>query len=450
MKRSRGTLVRAVGMLATCGLVAGGVAAQAASAHGHGHLHGHLHGHHGHLHGNALFVSPSGHSGAKDRSCATAAYSTIQTAVTAAPPRATVVVCLGTYTEDVIIAKSLKLEGRHATIHGSSTANGTCDQLGPAGPGSAPCLAGVTIKSSHVSVEGFKVTGAIGEGILATGSLAGHSISDVEIEHNRVVGNDVGGIPPTTSSPYPQCVEVGQIPGDCGEGIHLMGVSDSKVSRNFLRGNTGGVLLTDEFGPTHNNIVERNVITRNAFDCGVTAPGHNPHALDASGNRQPAVAGVYDNVIRRNVITKNGLSGEGAGVLFANAGPGTASYDNLVEDNFIAGNELSGVTMHAHTVGPGQFEDLSGNRIVHNVIGQNNVGSPEAGPGDPNDGPGTEDPFTTGIEVFSGTVPVTVTISHNRISHNHYGVWLGVAGHVTATLRHNQFRHVDVQVFTHP
>ncbi len=79
---------------------------------------------------------------------------------------------------------------------------------------------------------------------------------------------------------------------------------------------------------------------------------------------------MYDNVIRRNVVTRNGLAGEGAGVLFANAWPGTASYNNLVKDNFIAGNDLSGVTMHAHTIGPGQFEDLSGNKIIGNVIGQ--------------------------------------------------------------------------------
>ena len=58
----------------------------------------------------------------------------------------------------------------------------------------------------------------------------------------------------------------------------------------------------------------------------------------------------------------------------ANATAGTGSYDNLVEDNYIAGNDLSGVTMHAHTVGPGQFEDLNGNKIVDNVIGQNNLG----------------------------------------------------------------------------
>ena len=334
-------------------------------------------------------------------------------------------------------------------INGSATANGTCDQLGPNGPGSAPCLAAVTIKSSHVEIEDFTVQGATGEGILATGSLQGGSIGDVSIEHNRVVGNNLGGIPPSPSSPYPQCAANGEIPGDCGEGIHLMGVYSSKVTDNYVSNNEGGVLLTDEFGPTHNNLVKGNTITGNAFDCGVTAPGHNPFALDANGNRQPAVAGVYDNVIRNNRITDNGLQGEGAGVLFANAGPGTASYDNRVEGNFISGNELSGVTMHAHTLAPGQFEDLNGNEIVRNVIGPNNLGSAAAGPGDSLDGTVT-DPFTTGVLVFSGTVPVRVKIIRNHFFGDHYGVWLGVGQNVTASIHRNSFDNVGTPVFTSP
>ena len=203
----------------------------------------------------------------------------------------TVVVCSGSYREDVIVNTPLRLIGMGATINGSPTANGNCDQLGPSGPGSAPCLAGVTIKSSHVAVEGFTVQGAIGEGILATGSLAAGSISDVRIEDNRVTGNNTGGIPPTATSPYPQWAAAGQIPGDCGEGIHLMGVYDSKVANNYISANEGGLLLTDEFGPTHDNVVEHNVITKNPFDCGVTVPGHNPFALDSSGHTQPSVAG---------------------------------------------------------------------------------------------------------------------------------------------------------------
>jgi Periplasmic copper-binding protein (NosD) len=292
-----------------------------------------------------LYVSPHGKSGAADRKCRSAAYSRIQAAIDAAPAGGTVVVCRGSYKEDVVISTPLKLVGKKgAVIHGSRRANGMCDQLGPTGPGSAPCLAGVTVKSDHVVVRGLTVTGAIGEGILVTGSLTGHSIGHVVIRDNRVVGNDENGKPSTGGSRYPQCNPHGQIPGDCGEGIHLMGVYDSVVSHNLVTDNTGGVLLSDELGPTHDNLVTHNVVTRNRYDCGVTIPGHNPLALDASGNRQPSVGGVYENVISYNRITQNGLKDEGAGVLFANATAGTAAYDNLVTHNYIAGNEMAGVT----------------------------------------------------------------------------------------------------------
>jgi hypothetical protein len=424
-------------------LLVAGVATSAAAA-GHGKhsdpgKHGN-HGHHGSGRKGALYVSPKGTTGAKDRNCHTAAYASVQAAVDAAPSGGTVVVCSGTYTEDVVISAPLKLLGqRGAVIHGSPTTTLMCDQLGPSGPGSAECLAAITIKSSNVAVMGLKVTGAIGEGILATGSLAGGSIGHVLIQGNRVFGNDTGGIPPTDMSPYPQCVEVGEVPGDCGEGIHLMGVSDSVVSHNLVTGNSGGVLLTDEFGPTHHNLITHNIVTKNLFDCGITVPGHNPFALDSTGKPQPNVAGVYDNVISHNRITGNGTSGEGAGVLFANAQAGTASYDNLVTHNYIAGNEMAGVTLHAHPLGAGQFEDLSGNRIVHNTIGRNNTG------GDPDAGVTS----TTGVLVF-GAVPVTVTISHNRIRNNDFGVWLGVAGNVTATMAHNVFHDVATPVFTSP
>ncbi len=421
--------------LTTCVVLAVAPCAVAvASERGHHHPQHHGRGAHG-----VVYVSPAGHTGGSDRSCATAAFSTIQSAVNVAHPHGTVVVCAGTYTEDVVIAAPLTLRGLSgAVVHGAPSNTVMCDQLGPSGPGSAPCLAAVTIKSSWVRVSGLTVTGALGEGILATGSLAGHSIGHVVIRHNHVTGNDLGSAQAPNST-YPQCNPVGQVPGDCGEGIHLMGVFDSLVTGNLVNANSGGVLLTDEFGPTHDNRVQGNVIRDNLFDCGVTAPGHNPFALDSHGNRQPNVAGVYHNVIANNWITGNGVKGEGAGVLFANAAAGSASYDNLVIHNHIAGNELSGVTLHAHPIAQGKFEDLNGNRIINNWIGRNNTG------GDPDAGVTP----TTGILVF-GAVPVTVTIIHNRISHNHFGIWLGVHGNVTAKLRNNRFFNVDVPVFSAP
>jgi len=77
------------------------------------------------------------------------------------------------------------------------------------------------------------------------------------------------------------------------------------------------------------------------------------------------------------------------------------------------------------------------------------VGSTEAGPGDPLDGPPAQDFETTGVLVFSGTVPVTVTIDRNVISDNHFGIWLGVDNNVQASIQGNVFPNTTVPVFTY-
>jgi hypothetical protein len=96
--------------------------------------------------------------------------------------------------------------------------------------------------------------------------------------------------------------------------------------------------------------------------------------------------------------------------------------------------------MHAHTIGKGQFEDLSGNDVIGNVIGRNNLG------GDPLDFPASpKDDKTTGILVFSGGTRVTVRIAFNHISTNAIGIWLSKA--VSASrLGTNRFTNVGVRI----
>lgn len=362
-----------------------------------------------------VYVSPQGNPYNNGNSCRSPRFRTIRSAVSAVRSGGTVVVCAGTYHEQVVLAKPLSLVGRRATI--DETGVTPKFKVTLPGLGTQTIYAGVVITSSHVTLRGLTVTSAQGEGILAAG--LGGPVSGIVISQNSVVQNDLGGgVPP--KSPYFECAAAGQAPGDCGEGVHFAGnVAHSTISGNFIADNSGGVLLSDDVGPTHDNMVENNVVTGNTTDCGITVPGHNPGALSAKGVPQPAVAGVYRNVIKDNVVTDNGVEGEGAGVLFANAGPGTASYDNLVQGNYISGNGLSGVTMHAHTLGKGQFEDLSGNVIVGNTIGKNNLD------GDTLDSPASpEDLETTGVLVFSGGTRVTVTIARNIIFDNSIGIWL--------------------------
>jgi nitrous oxidase accessory protein NosD len=420
--RISGTLVAS--LLVSGALMAQAGAASASTARPH------------HIRPRVLYVSRHAQAWGANRSCGTASFRRIQPAVNAARPGGTVVVCPGTYHEQVVVAKALALIGRRAIIdqaHVTPRLKVSAPGLG----GIQRIFAGVVILHSRVSMSGFTVRDALGEGILAAGVRG--SIRGISIQRNVVVHNDLGGgVPPVTS--YFECKPMGQVPNDCGEGVHFLSVENSVIRGNVITRNSGGVLMTDETGPTDHNLVAANLVTRNAADCGITVPGHNPHALSATGRRQPSVAGVYDNVIRGNTVTANGLKGDGAGVLFANATAGTASYDNLVAGNRIAGNGLSGVTMHAHTLGPGQFEDLSGNKVIGNVIGKNNID------GDPLDSPASpKDDKTTGVLVFSGGPHITVTIARNRISDNAIGIWLSKP--VTAHgLRTNVFRHVTTPI----
>ncbi len=387
-------------------------------------------------HQQVIFVSPSAHRHGADRSCRSAAFRTIQSAVNAVPAGGTVVVCKGTYHEQVVVSKPVSLVGLRASIDEAGVT--PTFKVNVPGLGPQTIFAAVVILSSHVRFTGFTVEHAQGEGILAAG--LGRDITGISISASAVVHNDLGFGFPKPKSSYFECQPAGEIPGDCGEGIHFTAVAFSAVKGNLIAGNSGGVLLSDDTGPTHGNLVADNRVTGNATDCGITVPGHNPNALSATGQRQPSVAGVYGNVIARNVVTNNGLKGEGAGVLFANASPGTASYDNLVEGNYIAGNGLPGVTFHAHVVPKGKFEDLSGNKVIGNAIGKNNL------LGDTLDSPASpKDLVTTGVLVYSGGTPVTVTIARNHIFNDVIGIWLSKA--VTAFgLRSNTFTNVIIPI----
>ena len=352
--------------------------------------------------GSSSTVHVSG-SGADSATCGSAEHPcrSISQGVTRAAPGGSVEVAHGTYHEQVVVPNTVHLEGADAVIDATGLSSGSGQTLNAA----AVLL---TPGASWSSISGFTVRGALGEGILVM------SASHVRIHDNTVTGNDLG-TPATTT--YLECQAQGQIPGDCGEGVHLMSSVGSVVAGNDVTHNSGGVLVTDEFGPATRNRIAGNLIKDNATDCGITLPSHNQNALSASGKRQPAQGGVYDNVVAGNTILDNGLKGEGAGVLMAAAGPGMASYDNLVVHNTIRGNSLAGVTIHSHT--PNQ--DVSGNVIRDNKIGKNNLlGDPDAGV-----------PFTVGILVFSAVVPQTVTIDDNHIVANRQAVW--VSPNVTVT-----------------
>jgi parallel beta-helix repeat protein len=336
-----------------------------------------------------LCVNPAGTGGC---------YSTISKAVTAAASGDTITVAPGRYRESVHIEKSLSLVGANnatTTIEATGYANGVyIDGFDSPTP------------LNHVVVSGFTVYSARFEGILV------QNASYVTISNNLVFDNDLA-----------LNIEAGACTGqpafetsegdDCGEGIHLMGVDHSTVSGNDVHENSGGILISDETAPNHDNAVIYNLVHDNAYDCGITLASHPAYVKKGTA---PLAFGIYHNTIASNKSSHNGYgsAGGGAGVGLFAPGPGNSTTDNSVVGNILEGNSLPGVAIHNHAYltfpNHPPNPDVDDNTIIGNYIAANAGDS---------DLPTT---VRTGISIL-GTTPITgLVIANNTIEDEDIGI----------------------------
>jgi parallel beta-helix repeat protein len=317
-----------------------------------------------------LCVNPRGKSGC---------FSKIQDAVNAAAAYDTINVAQGKYKEDVVVGKPLSLVGHNSSntvIDATGLLNGLYID-GLDNPGLA-----------SVVVTGFTVKNANLEGIVITNA------SNVTVSYNQVLNNnrslDINDATCPGAPPWETLEGF-----DCGEGIHLSGVDHSVVANNTSQYNAGGILLSDDTGPTHDNLISNNIVTDNPYDCGITLASH------PSATMSGAPFGVFHNTISGNTSSGNGtqVPGAGAGVGIFDSIPGTMNYGNVIINNRLTNNGLPGVAMHSHA--PGQT--ITDNMIIGNYIAGN--------------GADTDDAFTpgpTGINVF-GVSPASGTVITNNV-----------------------------------
>ncbi len=393
---------------------------------------------------STLYVSAggtdSGNCRAPAHACATIGYTLSQ-----ASAGSRVTVGPGTYPESAnpggganLIGAGLSgltLSGHRAVIDATGELNGILDQ------------------ANRTTISGFTVQNAQLEGILvepppstwpSSPAAAPANLSGVTVEHNVVAHNDQA-YDTTAPNPFAACPRSPTDSDDCGEGIHLLGTTYSRVVGNQVSHNVGGILLSDgglptatggptSVGPAAHNLIAFNISTDNAFDCGVTLPSHDPRAVAMAGANagqpQPSLAGVYDNLVVHNVSKDNG----GAGLLDATPYPGTGAYDNTFVQNIVAGNGEGGFQLHSHA----PLQDVNGNKVLFNYFGTNNTA------GDTDSG----DLQTTGIILFSAVIPVSDTrVLGNVIAHNTFGIWR--TANVQANgLNHNAFFDNGTNVFT--
>jgi parallel beta-helix repeat protein len=365
-----------------------------------------------------LYVSPKG----KDTAACTQAApcKTIAHAVAKAKKGDLISVAHGTYAGGVTITKDVSVVGvGKPVVNAAGQANGFLI--------TTPAAAGALVR-------GFVVEHATFEGILA------FKTTRVTIENNTVTANDRGA---TAAKLSGECAPNGPVPGDCGEALHLMSVTHSLVTGNTVKGNLGGILLTDEAGPTAENTISHNNSSDNPFDCGITLAGHSPKAT-ANGKPQPKLGGVYGNKIIDNVVNGDGTKGNGAGIIMAGGAPGAGVYNNLVQGNTATGNGLAGVEVHSHFFGPGAPPaDLNGNRIIDNTVTHDGVA-------DSSDAEFSAADFakgaTVGILVGSDVVKLKgIVIRNNTISDTHFGIWTKNDGNKVSATK-NAFHKVAVKV----
>ena len=365
-----------------------------------------------------LYVS-SKHGNNANPCTASAPCKEIQHTVSKAHPGDTVIVEKGTYRQFISIKTRVRIIGVGGPVEDLRGRDNGFNITGK--------------KASGTVISGFIVEHATFEGILA------QATSHITISNNIVKNNDQGI---HAQQPSGECKPNGGGPGDCGEAIHLIGVTGSTVTRNTVFGNLGGILLSDEAGPTAHNVISRNNVHGNVVDCGITVVAHKPD-LGANGQPNPKVGGVFANLIANNLVVGNGTKGEGGGVLLAAGAPGGAVYNNVIKDNTATGNGLAGITIHSHDFGPAPAADLNGNRIIGNKLNHNGVADKsEAEFGGADFATGA----TVGILVGSAKVKLQgIVISGNTINNSHFGIYTkNDANKVNP--KKNTFHNVKVKV----
>jgi hypothetical protein len=313
-------------------------------------------------------------------------YKTITAAVSAAKARDVINVSPGTYKEQMTITKAVSLISTvkwGAVIDATGISNGIFINGMAAAPN-----AGV----GDVTVSAFLVKNANFEGILVANA------TNVTLVDNSVISNDKALNISTPACPGIPAFETNE-GEDCGEGIHLMGTHLSSIMRNTVAGNSGGILISDETGPSFENVISDNFVHNNPFDCGITLASHAPATSVIPTATLPY--GLRANTISNNKSWTNGTQapGAGAGVGIFAPFPGTTNAGNVVIGNDLRNNGLPGVTMHNHAWSAhAPAVNMDSNSIIGNYFSNNAADTDDAATAGP-----------TGINLYS-VAPVYGTV----------------------------------------
>jgi hypothetical protein len=368
----------------------------------------------------AIIVSNGSHSPAR---CSTPAYTSIQSAVTAAPAGSTIYVCAGTYNESVSIDKPLVLDGAQYSEDAGGPSRGLETVIDSSG--------GITYTTGATTgtISGFTLNGYTG----GTGEIVASNVGSGWTFTNNVIDVSNGGIylntdgqtnPPLTTikqNRFVQAIPSSASSGDFGQAVLVW----ANTGNNITIANNAFVNLT---GPG------AAINTTQAGDCGAT-----PNATDfgndltISGNSfvDNGASGFYaDNLVALFCTTNAQISQNKVTITDPNHdNPSTPIYlgggnwSTTVDHNTLTGNGetfASGVVLNSDFYASGTGVVITHNNISGLLYG---IHVRSGGFGDQGRGAGnTPSYFTISSNSVSGSVSDGIAIDeglYGAISDNH-------------------------------
>jgi parallel beta-helix repeat protein len=288
---------------------------------------------------------------------------------------------------------------------------------------------GIVVNADDVTIQNLTVVNAGAEGIVvmppasdaAPANVTGETIQDDVVEDNDQCVSTPGITSCRVSSPA----------DGYGGGIHLESVASSTVTGNTVEHNSGGILLSDEVGPSDDNVINGNDVSYNAGESGIMLEGDNSQAVVTSGpdtgQPRPASAGVFDNRVNYNLSDHDG----GSGILVTATVEGAGAYDNTLRGDTATNDGSAGVMIQSRTAA----QDVNENAVQDNILSEDAVRDGPGGSQGDSVGPpesGNLDK-TAGVQVLATLAPIYGTsVSGNTISGVFYGVWISALASPTA------------------